>query len=93
MSNLKLACTDRRSCVMFLAAHYKDVDEAMCAGIDRALALVMDSADVQDWVSRILETAADAPDAEIPGLTEALGALLSTEERPAAELIAARRGR
>jgi hypothetical protein len=48
---------------------------------------------VQEWVSRILDTAAGVPDPEVPGLIEALQVLLSIEERPAVELIDERGGR
>ena len=72
---------------------YQDVDPTLHVGMDRALSLAAGSADPQEWVTRILDTAANAPDTEIPGLIEALQALLSTEERPAAELIDERRGR
>lgn len=93
MSTLKLATTNRWHCVEFLQSRYQDVDPAIHLGLDRALSLAAASVDVQDWVSRILDRSADAPDVEIPGLIEALEALLSIDERPAAELIDERRGR
>jgi hypothetical protein len=92
MSTLKLATTNRWHCIEFLQRRYQDVDPAIHLGMDRALSLAAGSANVQDWVSRILDTAVDAPASEIPGLIEALEALLSIDERPAAELIDERRG-
>ncbi|HEY3830207.1 MAG TPA: hypothetical protein VGL57_13520 [Solirubrobacteraceae bacterium] len=90
MPTYKLAVTKTWLCIEFLQSRYQDVDPAVHLGLDRALSLA--GGDPQEWVNRILDTAANAPDTEIPGLVEALQALLSMEERPAAELIDERRG-
>jgi hypothetical protein len=47
--------------------------------------------DVQQWVSRILDRAAVAPESELLGLAEALDGLLSWEERSSEDLIDERR--
>jgi hypothetical protein len=92
MPTYKLAVTKTWLCIEFLQSRYQDVDPAVHLGMDRALSVAAGSADPQEWVNRILDTAADVPDTEIPGLIEALQALLSIDERPAAELIDERRG-
>jgi hypothetical protein len=90
----KLATTNIWLGIEFLQKRYQDVDPALhLLGMDRALSLAVGSAGPQEWVNRILDTAATAPNTEIPGLIEALQALLSIDERPAAELIDERRGR
>jgi hypothetical protein len=93
MPTYKLATTNRWHCIEFLQSRYQDVDPAMHLGMDRAVSLATGSANVQEWVSRILDIAVNAPDAEIPGLIEALEGLLSIEEHPATELIDERRAR
>jgi hypothetical protein len=93
MPTYKVVATNTWLCIEFVQRRYQDVDPAMHLGMDRALSLAAGSVDPQEWVNRILDAAATAPDTEIPGLIEALQALLSIEERPAAELIDGRRGR
>lgn len=71
MSAYKLATTSTHAQIEFLQVHRREVAPALHPGIDRALALVADIAgdDPHEWVSQILQAAANAPDNEIPGLT------------------------
>jgi len=93
MPKYKLAPTNADDCVAFLHARYGDDHPDTHAGMTRALGLVPTSGDLQEWVDRMLDVVATAPVAEVPGLIEALEAVLSTDERPAVELVDERRSR
>jgi len=91
MSTLKLAITHTREGVADIHDRRSDVDDGLHLGMDKAQTLV--SQDAHEWVTRILDHAAGATEQEIPGLIEASECLLSSDERPAAQLIDQRRGR
>lgn len=91
MSTLKLAVTLSTEGMTLIRHRRLEVDAAELPGMDRAQTLVRSNP--QDWASQILDHAAIAPEAELPGLIEALDCLLSIDERPSAELVQERRSR
>jgi hypothetical protein len=91
MPKYKLTNSSTSDCIALLHARYDEVHPDTHIGIDRALGLVPANGDLHEWVGRMLDHAAVAPDQELPGLIEALGAVLSIDERPAAELVDERR--
>jgi hypothetical protein len=93
MPRYKLAHDNIADPIDFLQHRYDEVEPDAHVGMDRALGLVPASRDPQEWVERMLDAAATAPDAEIPGLIEALQAVLLIDERPADALVAERRSR
>lgn len=96
MRKLKLAITDPSDGIALIRNQFDDVRPEFHIGMNTALKLVpataiLRSDDLNEWVTRILDHATEAPETEICGLVEALNCLLSLEERPAEELIDERR--
>lgn len=82
--------------VQFIRMRLGEVDAGAHPGMLKALTLVpkevgLTDAEAHEWVKRILDYSASAPEQEVWGLIEALEALLSIDERPAEQLIGERR--
>jgi hypothetical protein len=97
MSHKQLAVKDGDEGRAFIRSRIEDVGESLHPGMYAALKLVPAKAeltlkDAHDWVEKILDLAATAPEAQLRGLAEALDCLLSNEEWSSDDLIAQRRG-
>ncbi len=96
MQKYKLAFTDVVECRKFMEGRKREVEEEYLRGLDRALALApersrMTVADMHNWVEAILKACADASDAYLPGLIDALDCILSMDERSSESLVDERR--
>jgi hypothetical protein len=97
MSHKQLAVKDGDEGRVLIRAQMEEVVEALHPAMYAALKLVPATApltleDAHEWVEKILDLAAAAPEAEIAGLIEALDCLLSMDEWSSEDLIAQRRG-
>ncbi len=96
MNRMKLAVSSVVEGRQLIRDRMEEVDESSHPGMLTVLKLVpakkiFGLEDPSVWVDKMLTLSATAPEAEMPGIAEALGCLLSLDEWPAADLIQMRR--
>ena len=98
MPKYQLAFTDVDECSRFMEGRKSEVDDEHHPGLNHALALAptgsrMTVTDMHEWVEAILKASADASEADLLGLTEALRCILSMDGCSAESLVDERRRR